>query len=299
MARRLDLDDCFFMWQVEPTVLLGRNQLVENEVNIDYCRQHDIKTFRRKSGGGCVYADMGNVMFSYITKDENVSFTFCRYLGMVSKTLQKLGIPAEASGRNDILIHGKKVSGNAFYHVPGRSIVHGTMLYDTNMQHMVASITPTDTKLVSKGVQSVRQHIALLKDYTDISLPHFKAFVRQELCNEQHVLSLSDVAEVEEIEKEYLTPDFIYGNNPRYTAIRKQRIENVGEFEVRIEMKKNIVKQVNIMGDFFLTGDIDNRLLAVLRNIPYTEEAIRQALPQRVDDIIMNLSKEDFIKLII
>ena len=167
------------------------------------------------------------------------------------------------------------------------------------MQHMVASITPTDTKLVSKGVQSVRQHIALLKDYTDISLPHFKAFVRQELCNEQHVLSLSDVAEVEEIEKEYLAPDFIYGNNPRYTAIRKQRIENVGEFEVRIEMKKNIVKQVNIMGDFFLTGDIDNRLLAVLRNIPYTEEAIRQALPQRVDDIIMNLSKEDFIKLII
>ena len=299
MARRLDLDDCFFMWQVEPTVLFGRNQLVENEVNIDYCRQHDIKTFRRKSGGGCVYADMGNVMFSYITKDENVSFTFCRYLGMVSKTLQKLGIPAEASGRNDILIHGKKVSGNAFYHVPGRSIVHGTMLYDTNMQHMVASITPTDTKLVSKGVQSVRQHIALLKDYTDISLPHFKAFVRHELCNKQHVLSLSDVAEVEEIEKEYLTPEFIYGNNPRYTAIRKQRIENVGEFEVRIEMKKNIVKQVNIMGDFFLTGDIDNRLLAVLRNIPYTEEAIRQALPQRVDDIIMNLSKEDFIKLII
>ena len=173
------------------------------------------------------------------------------------------------------------------------------MLYDTNMQHMVGSITPTDAKLVSKGVQSVRQHIALLKDHTNISLPHFKAFVRQELCNDKHVLTPDDVLAIKEIEKEYLTPEFIYGNNPRYTSIRKQRIENVGEFEVRIEMKKNIVKQVNIMGDFFLTGDIDNRLLATLKNIPYTEEAIRQALPQRVDDIIMNLSKEDFIKLII
>ena len=181
VARKLDLDECFFMWQVEPTVLFGRNQLIENEVNLDYCRKHNIKAFRRKSGGGCVYADMSNVMFSYITKDENVSLTFNRYLNMVTKTLQKLGVEAEASGRNDILIHGKKVSGTAFYHVPGRSIVHGTMLYDTNMQHMVGSITPTDAKLVSKGVQSVRQHIALLKDHTNISLPHFKAFVRKEL----------------------------------------------------------------------------------------------------------------------
>ena len=108
--------------------------------------------------------------------------------------------------------------------------------------------------------------------------PHFKAFVRQELCNDKHVLSPDDVLAIEEIEKEYLTPEFIYGNNPRYTAIRKQRIENVGEFEVRIEMNKNIVKQVNIMGDFFLTGDIDNRLLSVLKNIPYTEEAISFSL---------------------
>ena len=123
--------------------------------------------------------------------------------------------------------------------------------------------------------------------------------MRQELCNQTHKLSLDDVLAIEEIEKEYLTPEFIYGNNPRYTSIKKKRIENVGEFEVRIEMKNNIVKQVNIMGDFFLTGDIDNRLLAKLKNIPYTEEAIRQALPDRVDDIIMNLSKEDFIKLII
>ena len=299
VARHLDLDDCFFMWQVEPTVIFGRNQLTENEVNLDYCRKHHINTVRRKSGGGCVYADMSNVMFSYITKDENVNFTFGRYIDMVTQTLRKLGVDAKASGRNDILIDGKKVSGNAFYHIPGRSIVHGTMLYDTNMENMVGSITPTDAKLVSKGVKSVRQHIALLKDYTDISLEDFKAFVRRDLCEKTHRLTDEDVRIVEEIEREYLTPEFIYGSNPRYSVVHHRRIENVGDFEVRIELKNGIIKAVNVMGDFFLTGDIDNRLLGLLKNIPYTEEAVRQALPPKVDDIIMNLKKEDFIKLII
>ena len=157
----------FFMWQVEPSVIFGRNQLIENEVNIPYCRSHGIRMYRRKSGGGCVYADMSNIMFAYITPDENVSLTFNKYIDLVVGTLRKLGVPAEASGRNDILIHGRKVSGNAFYHIPGRSIVHGTMLYDTNMQNMVSAITPSDEKLVSKGVKSVRQHIALLKDHIE------------------------------------------------------------------------------------------------------------------------------------
>lgn len=142
VARNINTaDDCFFMWQVEPSVIFGRNQLIENEVNIEYCRQNDIKTYRRKSGGGCVYADMNNIMFSYITQSENVSLTFDRYINMVAEMLRSLHIPAEATGRNDIMIHGRKVSGNAFYHIPHHSIVHGTMLYDTNMQNMVATLT--------------------------------------------------------------------------------------------------------------------------------------------------------------
>ena len=118
IARNLDKGEYFFMWQVDPTVIFGRNQLIQNEVNIEYCRQHNIQTYRRKSGGGCVYADMTNIMFSYITPDENVSLTFSRYIDMVSEMLRKLGIPAETSGRNDIMIEGRKVSGNAFYHIP-------------------------------------------------------------------------------------------------------------------------------------------------------------------------------------
>ena len=146
-ARHLNTgDDCFFMWQVKPSVIFGRNQLIEAEVNLDYCRQHGIEVYRRKSGGGCVYADMSNIMFSYITQDEQVNFTFNRYINLVALMLCKLGVDARASRRNDILIATgnnpdtgemdiRKVSGNAFYHIPGHSIVHGTMLYDTCMEH--------------------------------------------------------------------------------------------------------------------------------------------------------------------
>ena len=289
----------FFMWQVEPSVIFGRNQLIENEVNIPYCRSHGIRMYRRKSGGGCVYADMSNIMFAYITPDENVSLTFNKYIDLVVGTLRKLGVPAEASGRNDILIHGRKVSGNAFYHIPGRSIVHGTMLYDTNMQNMVSAITPSDEKLVSKGVKSVRQHIALLKDYIPLSLKEFKDFVRNDLCESSIMLNADDISNIKEIEREYLSDDFIYGNNPRYSIINRKRIENVGDMEARIELKNGIIKDVNIMGDYFLVGAIDHRIHYRLRNIPYTREALEAVIPPHVDDIVMNLKRDELIGLLL
>ena len=299
VARHLNHDDdCFFMWQVNPSVIFGRNQLIEKEVNIDYCKKHHIEMYRRKSGGGCVYADMSNVMFSYITRDENVNFTFNRYINLLVLVLFKMGIDAKANGRNDILIDGKKVSGNAFYHIPGHSIVHGTILYDTNMENMVGSISPNNEKLISKGVESVRQRVALLKDYTNLSLDEFKAFAVQQLCNETRTLTEQDIMEIENLEKEYLTHEFIYGHNPRYSIIKKHRLEGVGEFEIRIELKNEIIKQINMMGDYFLVGDIDNRLLLPLRNVPYTKESVEKALPNRVDDIILNLDKNELIEMI-
>ncbi len=299
VARHIDEDDCFFMWQVNPTVIFGRNQLIENEVNVDYCRQHGIDMQRRKSGGGCVYADMSNVMFSYVTKDDNVSLTFNRYINMVVLTLCKLGIDARATGRNDIMIGDRKVSGNAFYHVSGRSIVHGTMLYDTDMRNMVGAITPSDEKLVSKGVKSVRQHIALLKDYTDISLEDFKSHVRTTLCNRETTLTREDVKAIEEIQQQYLSEQFIYGKNPAYTITRKARIENVGEMELRMELRNGKIRQVNLLGDYFLVGDLDNGLLNKLKGVALDRDEIASVLPERLDDIILNLKREDFISLIL
>ena len=299
VARNIDEYDLFFYWQVEPSVIFGRNQLIENEVNLEFCREHGIKTYRRKSGGGCVYADMNNIMFSYITKDEAVGFTFNRYINMVVLVLQKLGVDAKASGRNDVMIGDRKVSGNAFYHIPGRSIVHGTMLYDTDMVNMVGSITPTDEKLLSKGVASVRQRIALLKDFISLDIEQFKAFVRNNLCDGEIMLNADDIRGIEEIEKEYLTDEFVYGNNPKYTIVRRRRIENVGDIELRIEVKNNVIKGIVMLGDYFIVGDVDACILQFLKGVEMTREAVSKALPERINNTILNLGKDEFIDLLL
>ena len=299
MARNITADDCLFYWQVEPSVVFGRNQLVSNEVNVDYCWSHGIGMFRRKSGGGCVYADNDNVMFSFITGGDNVGLTFNRYMQMMVLMLRRMGVEATADGRNDILIEGRKVSGTAFYHIPGRNIVHGTMLFDTDMDNMTRSITPPGEKLASNGVDSVRRRVALLKDYIDVSIDDFKADIRRTLCDGEHVLTQADVEEIERIEREvYLSPDFIYGNNPRHTLTRRRRIDGVGELEALIDVKGTVIKSVTLNGDFFVTGDVDGGLLACLNNVVLTREAVALALPDHTEDYIMNLRKEDFVDLL-
>lgn len=213
VARHIDEDDLFFMWQVKPTVIFGRNQVMENEVNVPYCREHGIEMYRRKSGGGCVYADWNNVMMSYVCKEENVGLTFNRFVGMLLLVLRKLGVEATGTTHNDVMIGDRKVSGTAFYHLPGRSIVHATMLYDTDMENMLHAITPSHEKLQSKGIQSVRQRITLLKDYIPQTLDEFKAFVRATLCDGELMLTTEQVAGIETLEQKYLQETFIHHVN--------------------------------------------------------------------------------------
>ena len=210
VARHISEPDCFFMWQVEPSVIFGRNQVLENEVNVDYCRQHHIKMYRRKSGGGCVYADMDNLMLSYVGDGDQVGFTFNKFLQMMLLVLRKMGVEATSTVHNDIMIGDRKVCGTAFYQLPGRSIVHSTMLYDTNMEHMLNAITPSAEKLEKKGIQSVRQRITLLKDYVDLTLDEVKTLIRETLCKGELRLTPEQVAEIETIEQSYLKQEFIH-----------------------------------------------------------------------------------------
>ena len=204
VARRLDEPECFFMWQVAPTVIFGRNQVMENEVNVDYCHEKGIQMFRRKSGGGCVYADKGNVMLSYVCDGDNVGFTFNKFINMLLLVLRRMGVEATSTSHNDVMIGERKVSGTAFYHLPGRNIVHSTFLYDTDMENMLHAITPSREKLQRKGVESVRQRITLLKDYTDMSLEEVKSLIRTTLCVGERVLTLSEADEIERLEEKYL-----------------------------------------------------------------------------------------------
>lgn len=299
IARVMPAQDYFFMWQVPPTVIFGRNQRIHNEVNVGYCIDNSIQFYRRKSGGGCVYADEGNIMLSYITPDTNVNLTFNHYMLMVEHALQKLGIEAKTTGRNDILIGGKKVSGNAFYHLPNRSIVHGTMLYDTDLEHMTGATTPSQAKLESKGVQSVRQHVTTIKEHLDISLKDFKHSLRSALCDKAIELTRDDIAAIEEIAKEYYTTDFIYGKTPSSTVSRTVRVDGVGEFVIDLVVKDNVIRKANLSGDFFIVGDMDGMLLSKLKDVVYTKESVEEALDGVVcEDIIMNLKKEQLINLL-
>ena len=158
-------DEAFFVWRVEPTVIYGRNQVLENEVNLEYCREHGVDVVRRKSGGGCVYSDLGNIMVSYVSRRGDVSEVFDRYMTSLCDALRVLGVPAEKSGRNDILVEGRKVSGNAFHQLPDRSIVHGTLLYSTDLEALTEAIRPPVEKLQRHGVESVRQRVMNLSEY--------------------------------------------------------------------------------------------------------------------------------------
>lgn len=164
VARNVE-DEAFFVWRVEPTVIYGRNQVLENEVNLEYCSKHDVDVVRRKSGGGCVYSDQGNIMISYVSRRGDVSEVFDRYMTALSEALKKLGVPAEKSGRNDVLVEGRKVSGNAFHKLPDRSIVHGTLLYSTDLEALTEAIRPPVEKLQRHGVESVRQRVMNLSEY--------------------------------------------------------------------------------------------------------------------------------------
>ncbi|MBR6116346.1 MAG: lipoate--protein ligase family protein [Paludibacteraceae bacterium] len=160
-----------FTWIVAPTVIYGRHQQAEVEVNETYCREHGIRVVQRKSGGGCVYADEGNLMISYIEpSDFSRRFSespFTRFLNSVAQILQAYGVPAVTTAHNDILVGDRKVSGWACYTAPTGTIVHGTMLYDVDLEAMRHAITPTEQKLQKHGVASVRQRVQNLRSLTD------------------------------------------------------------------------------------------------------------------------------------
>lgn len=293
------IDELFFTWRVRPTVIFGRNQLIDSEVNVAYCKANGIEYYRRKSGGGCVYADMDNLMFSYITRSDDVTTTFARYTHAIVAMLKDLELDASDTSRNDIMVEGKKVSGNAFYHLPGISIVHGTMLYDTNMENMLGAITPSATKLDSKGVKSVKSHITTLNRYLTMSIEEFRQHAHRVLCDGEIMLSDSDIAAIERIEAGYLTPEFILGNNPRCNMERSGRIEGVGEFKITLELNRNIVRHINLAGDFFLLGDLDS-ITTRLKGCRFTKEAVESALSDLdLSRVIMNLTKEQLINLLL
>ena len=158
----------FFTWIVAPTVIYGRHQIRSQEVNDAYCATHGVRVVQRKSGGGCVYADAGNLMVSYIdpsTRSQEVFGTFLQYL---ASALRKLGYEAVTTAHNDILVADRKVAGTACYTTPTGTVVHASMLYDVNLDALEQAITPSEAKLAKHAVASVRQRVRNLRAITDL-----------------------------------------------------------------------------------------------------------------------------------
>ena len=300
VARHYTDDDYFMGWRVNPTVMLGRNQLIDNEVNTDYCKEHKIDIFRRKSGGGCIYADKGCIQFSYISRAVNANKAFADYMQRMADLLKGLKIDAQLSGRNDILINGTKVSGCAFYQLSNRSVLHNSLLFDTQLDHLSNALTPAKEKLQSKGVASVRQRVTNVATYTQLDILAFMDYVRQEMCGTE-VLELTeeDMKGVAEIEKELSSDDFVYGKNPKYSLVRKHRFEGVGTLEAHIELKNNIIGSINMVGDYFLLGDIDHDFLSLLKGCEFTREAVEERLEDiDLSTIIRGLKLRQFLRLL-
>ncbi len=301
LARKYPDRDFFFMWQVEPTVIVGRHQLIDKEVNVEYCKEKGIEIYRRKSGGGAVVADMNNIMFSYITTSDNVSTTYSDYTSRIVKSLRSLGLDASDNSRNDILIGGRKVSGNSFYHIPGRSIVHGTMLYDFDIERMANTLSPSKDKLASHGVTSTKSRVISIKScLPELSIADFKEHILATIIDGATMrLTHEDIAEIQKIEQEYYLDGWLRGKNPKGEIAVTKRIDGVGELGITMETNHGAITNISLSGDFLETADSEKYFNSLLHGKPYIRDVIEDILTANPPGMaIPGLSIQEFINLI-
>ncbi len=300
VARQFPEGDYFFDWRVPPTVVVGRNQLIHNEINIAYCKEHGVHLCRRKSGGGAVYADTENIMFSYISGNTQAADAFTAYMTRMADLLKGLGIEASVSGRNDIIIDGHKVSGCAFYNVNNRAILHNCLLYASQLEHLAGALTPSKEKLQSKGVKSVVSRVSNVSDYTDLSIDAFISYVRQQMCGaEEVVLTEDDLKGVAKIQAEISSDDWIYGKNPAYAVYRRERFAHVGTMEASLRLKNDTIEAMQIAGDYFAPGDVESEIIQPLKGVAFNREAVEKALAgKNLSLVIRGLTLPQFLQLL-
>lgn len=287
----------FFTWEIHG-VVIGKNQVIENEVNLQFLKEHQIDVYRRPTGGGCVYADHRNTMFSIITKKTNKEFTFKTYLSKIIDSMKLLNIQIEFSGRNDLLFEGKKISGNAFLQNKYGMLMHGTFLYDCDLETMVRAITPSDEKLVSKGIDSVRSRVTNLKPYLNgLTQEQLIRHFENTLTYQTYELTPDDLREIAKLQKKYETKEWIFKKQPAYTKILKKRIPG-GLFEIKLDLDEGIIRNLAIQGDFF---DKLNLLPfeSLFKDQPYEKSTISKILSNhKIEDYILDANTESFQSLL-
>ena len=304
IANHFPEDNYLFTWQVSPTVVMGRNQVAHLELDLDFCRQEGIDIIRRKSGGGSIFADRGNIMVSVITGKGAVEPLFEEYAQNVADCLCRLGAKVSVAGRNDIVLDaGGKICGNAFYHLKERNIVHGTMLYDTDFRLMSGALTPDKAKLKSKGVTSVKSRIALLKDELNMQVEEVRAALREKLTDRVLRLTEDDVQYIKAIEADYYDPIYLYGRSAKVDAVVQGHIPGCGTLALHFFLKGSQVERVEVKGDYFALGDVSEAFNAAFRGHEFTPltlvDCVRTSHPEttirglRTETLTELLTKEN------
>ncbi|MDR3354268.1 MAG: lipoate--protein ligase [Synergistaceae bacterium] len=270
----------FMLWRNEPSVIVGRFQNTLEEINAACVEERGIHVVRRNSGGGAVYHDLGNINYSFVLPDFHGDFDFEFFTGPIIRALAKLGVQAELSGRNDLAIDGKKISGGAQFRRGGIILHHGTLLYDSDLDVLSDALRPSEDKFQSKAIKSLRGRVTNIKPYLPEPLPvmEFKRRLQDAFENLTPMTLDSDaMAETDKLlHEKYSTREWNYGNSPRFTERKKARFA-WGGVESFLVVDKGIITECSFNGDYFGDGDYSPILSRVL-GLAYTKECVAAAL---------------------
>jgi len=303
--KSLPLEDGYvLLWRNESAIIIGKNQNSIEEINMEFVKQNNINVVRRITGGGAVYHDLENLNFSFITKAENLGeIDFKTYTIPVLRALEKLGIPCELSGRNDITIDEKKFSGIAQSVIKGRVLNHGTLLFNSELDVLSKALNVKRDKFESKGVKSVSSRVTNIKPYVkeDINVLEFRDLILKNIFEfenkpiEKYELTEEDKKAIEQIvDEKYGTWEWNFGKSPKFNYKGYKRFVG-GGVDVRLQVEKGLIDNCKIYGDFFGKEDIAV-LEEKLKGVKYEDKAVEEELDNfPIGEYLGRITKEEFI----